>query len=77
MCKYGYTDSLSYPRYFISKFMTWVVSKDVPLRHPGAKGERKYSSYSFSTSALYRGKWPASDRGRALPSEKGPPVTIW
>jgi hypothetical protein len=25
--------------------------------HADAKGERAYSSYSFSTSALYRGKW--------------------
>jgi hypothetical protein len=27
-------------------------SKTVPLRHAGEKGERKYSSYSFFTSAL-------------------------
>jgi hypothetical protein len=27
-------------------------SKAVPLRHAGAKGERKHSSYSFLTSAL-------------------------
>jgi hypothetical protein len=28
-------------------------SKDAPLRHADAKGERKYSSYSFLTSALH------------------------
>jgi len=30
-------------------------------------GERRYSSYSFSTSALDRGEWSASHPGRALP----------
>jgi len=29
--------------------------------------ERRYSSYSFSTSALEGGKWSASRPGRALP----------
>jgi hypothetical protein len=28
------------------------ISKDVPLRHAGAKGERKYSFYLFLASAL-------------------------
>jgi hypothetical protein len=37
-------------------------------------GERKYSSYSFTTSALDRGEWSASHPGRALPPGKGPPV---
>jgi hypothetical protein len=44
-------------------------------RHEGAWGER-YSSYSFSTSALDGGEWSASRPGRALASEKGPPVPI-
>jgi hypothetical protein len=37
-------------------------------------GERRYSSYSFTTSALDGGEWSASRPGRALPPEKGPPV---
>jgi hypothetical protein len=39
-------------------------------------GERRYSSYSFTTSALDRGEWSASRPGRALPPGKGPPVPI-
>jgi hypothetical protein len=37
-------------------------------------GERKYSSYSFTTSALYVGEWSALRPGRALPSGKGLPL---
>jgi hypothetical protein len=33
-------------------------------RHEGACGERKYSSYSFSTLALDWGEWSASHPGR-------------
>jgi hypothetical protein len=36
--------------------------------------ERRYSSYSFSTSALDGGEWSASRPGRALAPGKGPPV---
>jgi hypothetical protein len=32
-----------------------------------AQGERRYSSYSFSTSALDGGEWSVSRPGRALP----------
>jgi hypothetical protein len=39
-------------------------------------GERRYSSYSYLTSALDRGEWSASCPGRALPQGKGPPVPI-
>jgi hypothetical protein len=39
-------------------------------------GERRYSSYSFTTSALDGDEWSASRPGRALPPEKGPPVPI-
>jgi hypothetical protein len=39
-------------------------------------GERRYSSYSFSTSALDGGEWSASHPGHALPPGKGPPVPI-
>jgi hypothetical protein len=35
-------------------------------------GERRYSSYSFTTSALDRVEWSASRPGRALPPGKGP-----
>jgi hypothetical protein len=37
-------------------------------------GERRYSSYSFLTSALDGGEWSASRPGRALPPGKGQPV---
>jgi hypothetical protein len=39
-------------------------------RHGGAWGERKYSSYSFTTSALDGSEWSASCPGRALPPGK-------
>jgi hypothetical protein len=39
-------------------------------------GERRYSSYSFTTSALNGGEWSASRPGRALLPGKGPPVPI-
>jgi hypothetical protein len=42
----------------------------------GTRGERRYSSYSFTTSALDGGEWSASRFGRALPLWKGPPVPI-
>jgi hypothetical protein len=45
-------------------------------RHTGDKGERKYSSFSFLTSALDGGEWSASRPGRALAPEKGSPVPI-
>jgi hypothetical protein len=45
-------------------------------RHWGAWGERRYSSYPFTTSALDRGEWSASRPGRGLPPRKGPPVPI-
>jgi hypothetical protein len=37
-------------------------------------GNRRYSSYSFLTSALEGGEWSASCSGRALPPGKEPPV---
>jgi hypothetical protein len=45
-------------------------------RHEDAWGERRYSSYSFSTSELDGGEWSASRPGRALSPGKGPPVPI-
>jgi hypothetical protein len=38
--------------------------------------ERRYSSYSFTTSALDGDEWSTSRPGRALPPAKGPPVPI-
>jgi hypothetical protein len=39
-----------------------------------AQGEKRYSSYSFTTSALDGGELSASRPGRALARGKGPPV---
>jgi hypothetical protein len=39
-------------------------------------GERRYSSYIFTSSALDGGEWSVSHPSRALPPGKGPPVTI-
>jgi hypothetical protein len=39
-------------------------------------GKRRYSSYSFTTSALDRGEKSTSRPGCALPPGKGPPVPI-
>jgi hypothetical protein len=39
-------------------------------------GERRYSSYSFTISALDGGEWSASRPDRALAPGKGPPVLI-
>jgi hypothetical protein len=41
-------------------------------RHGGVLGERRYSSYSFLTSALEWGEWSASRPGRSLPRGKNP-----
>jgi hypothetical protein len=49
--------------------------KVVPLRSIEAHlGERRYSSYSFLTSALEGGEWSASRPGRSLPPGKEPSV---
>jgi hypothetical protein len=51
--------------------------KVVPLRSIEAHlGDRRYSSYSFLTSALEGGEWSASRPGSALPPGKEPPVPI-
>jgi hypothetical protein len=58
-------------------YVTPIKSKSSPVtRHGGAWGERRYSSYSFTTSALDGDEWSASRPGRALPPEKGHPVPI-
>jgi hypothetical protein len=49
----------------------------VPLRSIQAHlGDRRYSSYTFLTSALEGGEWSASRPGRALPPGKELPVPI-
>jgi hypothetical protein len=49
----------------------------VPLRSIEAHlGDRRYSSYSFLTSAPEGVEWSASRPGRALPPEKEPPVPV-
>jgi hypothetical protein len=50
---------------------TWLLATPWNRR-----GEKRYSSYSFMTSALDGGEWSASCPGRALPPGKGPPVSI-
>jgi hypothetical protein len=51
--------------------------KEVPLRSIEAHlGDRRYSSYSFLTSALEGGEWAASRPDRSLPPQKEPPVPI-
>jgi hypothetical protein len=51
--------------------------KSCPVtRHEGAWGVRRYSFYSFLTSALDGGEWSASRPGRALPPREGSPVPI-
>jgi hypothetical protein len=53
-------------------------AKAVPLtRHGGTWRERRYSSYSFSTSALDVGEWSASRPGRALPRRKDPRYPLY
>jgi hypothetical protein len=45
-------------------------------RHAGIKGERRYSSHSFFTSALDGDGWSTSRHGRSLP-RKSTPGTRW
>jgi hypothetical protein len=55
----------------------WLTNKAVPLHAMEAHGgERRYSSYSYLTSALDGGEWSESRPGRALLPGKGPPVPI-
>jgi hypothetical protein len=45
-------------------------TKAVPQCTIEARGERRYSSYSFMILALDRGEWSASRPGRTLPPGK-------
>jgi hypothetical protein len=50
----------------------------VPLHSMVALGgKRRYSSYSFTTSALDGGEWSASRPGRSLPPVKGPRYPLY
>jgi hypothetical protein len=63
-CKYLYNTGLT-------------KSNAVPLHAMAAQGgERRYSSYSYLTSALDEGEWPASRPSHALPPGKEPPIPI-
>jgi hypothetical protein len=66
---------------YLITWITWLVArhviikgKAVPLHAMEAlEGERRYSSYSVSTSALDGGEWSASRPGRAFtPGERTP-----
>jgi hypothetical protein len=58
----------------VLKTETWV--KQSHNTHIWYRAERRYSSYSFSTSALDGGEWSVSRPGRALPPGKRTPVPI-
>jgi hypothetical protein len=64
--------------YLLKMYLITVKGKMIRLHAMEALGvgERRYSSYSFLTSALDGGEWSASRLGRALPPGKGPPVPI-
>jgi hypothetical protein len=54
-----------------------LKNKSCPTTHLWrSRGKRRYSSYSFSTSALNGDEWSASLPGLAIPPGKGPPVPI-
>jgi hypothetical protein len=54
-----------------------IKQSDPATRHGGAWGERRYSSYSFLTSALDGGEWSAPRTGRALPRGKDPRYPLY
>jgi hypothetical protein len=55
----------------------WGKVEAVPQHtYGGAGGERSYSFYSFTTSALDGDEWSTSRPDRALTPKKGPPVPI-
>jgi hypothetical protein len=63
--------------YKIASCTAVIYKVKLPYYTPWRRlGERRYSPYSFLTSALDRGVWSASRPGRALPPRKGPPVPI-
>jgi hypothetical protein len=59
--------------YRLQRTIKTMHDKDKKQSH---RGKRRYSSYSFITSALDGGEWSASRPGRALAPGNGPPVPI-
>jgi hypothetical protein len=57
----------------VSRYLKLKLFHYMPRRR---LGERRYSSYSFSNSALDGGYWSASRPDRALSPGEGPPVRI-
>jgi hypothetical protein len=62
-------------KYFIFE-VSLTIKTSPSARHGGAWGERRYSSYSFMTSALDGGQWSVSHPSCALPLGKRPLVPI-
>jgi hypothetical protein len=60
---------LTLPPEFNHKVKKVKLSRYTPWRH---MGERRYSSYSYLTSALDGGEWSASRPGRAILGERTP-----
>jgi hypothetical protein len=58
----------------VEQFQANKLSHYTPRRR---LGERRYSSYSFSTSALDRGEWSASRPSRALPRGNDPQYPLY
>jgi hypothetical protein len=53
-----------------------VKRKLFRYRIAGTKGERRYNSHSFFTSAMDGSEWFASPPGRAIPREELPRVWL-
>jgi hypothetical protein len=61
----------------LHKIILYKKQSSPATRHGGSCGERRYSSYSFLTSALDGGEWSASRPGRALPHGKDPRYPLY
>jgi hypothetical protein len=58
------------------KFCLIFIHKSCPTTCHRGTWEERYSSYSFSTSALDRGEWSVSRPSHTLAPMKGPQVPI-
>jgi hypothetical protein len=64
-------------RYLVNSVVIQIKKSEQSRYTPRWRlGERKCSSYSFTTSSLDGGEWSASRLGRALPQGKDPLVSI-
>jgi hypothetical protein len=61
---------------FLNTARTASCIKLSHYHHAGDKGKRRYSSYSFLTSALDKGEWSASHPGHALSLGKDPQYSL-